>query len=187
MNQVITKFDNDFDKQDLSAFEKFVGNVDDNSPIKGEGIFVGYDSNNNAAHVSLSQFLSIYSEVVAYAQKGSSVKTNLTKLTNDIDAEIKKAFKQKTGLEFNFNFVNINDGLFIQMSEKDMTPGNIKGIVDTLEVTSNGQVYKANTDMLVKNSLLNFLPDIFNLPIMTRFVNIMFGNENGKIYKYQKS
>jgi hypothetical protein len=22
---------------------------------------------------------------------------------------------------------------------------------------------------------------------MTRFVNIMFGNENGKIYKYQKS
>lgn len=187
MNQVITKFDNDFDKQDLSAFEKFVGNVDDNSPIKGEGIFVGYDSNNNAAHVSLAQFLSIYAEVVAYALKDSNVKTNLTKLTNDIDAEIKKAFKQKTGLEFNFNFVNINDGLFIQMSEKDMTPGNIKGIVDTLEVTSNGQIYKANTDMLVKNSLLNFLPDIFNLPIMTRFVNIMFGNENGKIYKYQKS
>jgi hypothetical protein len=73
------------------------------------------------------------------------------------------------------------------MSEKDMTPGNIKSIIDTLEVTSNGQVYKANTDMLVKNNLLNFLPDIFNLPIMTRFVNIMFGNENGKIYKYQKS
>ena len=73
------------------------------------------------------------------------------------------------------------------MSEKDITPGNIKGIIDTLEVTSNRQVYKANTDMLVKNSLLNFLPDIFNLPIMTRFVNIMFGNENGKIYKYQKS
>jgi len=45
--------------------------------------------------------------------KDSNVKTNLTKLTNDIDAEIKKAFKQKTGLEFNFNFVNINDGLFI--------------------------------------------------------------------------
>jgi hypothetical protein len=111
--QVIKKFDEDFDKQDLSAFEKFVGNVDDNSPIKGEGIFVGYDSNNNAAHVSLAQFLSIYAEVVAYALKDSNVKTNLTKLTNDIDAEIKKAFKQKTGLEFNFNFVNINDGLFI--------------------------------------------------------------------------
>ena len=188
LGQVIKKFDEDFDKQDLSAFEKFVGNnVDDNSPIEKETIFVGYDSNDNAARVSLSQFLSIYSEVVSYALNDSNVKTNLTKLTNDIDAEIKKAFKQKTGLEFNFNFVNINDGLFVQMSEKDITPGNIKGIIDTLEVTSNRQVYKANTDMLVKNSLLNFLPDIFNLPIMTRFVNIMFGNENGKIYKYQKS
>lgn len=187
LGQVIKKFDEDFDKQDLSAFEKFVGNVDDNSPIEKETIFVGYDSNDNAAHVSLSQFLSIYSEVVSYALNDSNVKTNLTKLTNDIDAEIKKTFKQKTGLEFNFNFVNINDGLFVQMSKKDMTPGNIKGIIDTLEVTSNRQVYKANTDMLVKNSLLNFLPDIFNLPIMTRFVNIMFGNENGKIYKYQKS
>jgi hypothetical protein len=111
--QVIKKFDEDFDKQDLSAFEKFVGNVDDNSPIEKETIFVGYDSNDNAAHVSLSQFLSIYSEVVSYALNDNNVKTNLTKLTNDIDAEIKKAFKQKTGLEFNFNFVNINDGLFV--------------------------------------------------------------------------
>lgn len=113
LGQVIKKFDEDFDKQDLSAFEKFVGNVDDNSPIEKETIFVGYGSNDNAAHVSLSQFLSIYSEVVSYALNDSNVKTNLTKLTNDIDAEIKKAFKQKTGLEFNFNFVNINDGLFV--------------------------------------------------------------------------
>lgn len=187
LKQIIEKFDTDFKAQDLNPFIDFVGGVDDNSPIKKETIFVGYDSNNNAAHVSLSQFLSIYSEVVSYALNDSNVKTNLTTLTNDIDAEIKKAFKQKTNMEFTFNFVNINDGLFVQMSEKDMTPGNIKGIIDTLEVTSNGQVYKANTDMLVKNNLLNFLPDIFNLPIMTRFVNIMFGNENGKIYKYQKS
>lgn len=187
LKQIIEKFDTDFKAQNLNPFIDFVGGVNDNSPIEKKAIFVGYDSNDNAVRVSLSQFLSIYSEVVAYAQKDSSVKTNLTKLTNDIDAEIKKAFKQKTGLEFNFNFVNINDGVFVQMSEKDMTPGNIKGIIDTLEVTSNRQVYKANTDMLVKNSLLNFLPDIFNLPIMTRFVNIMFGNENGKIYKYQKS
>lgn len=187
LKQIIEKFDTDFKAQNLNPFIDFVGGVDDNSPIEKKSIFVGYDSNDNAARVSLSQFLSIYSEVVSYALNDSNIKTNLTKLTNDIDAEIKKAFKQKTGLEFNFNFVNINDGLFVQMSEKDMTPGNIKGIIDTLEVTSNRQVYKANTDMLVKNSLLNFLPDIFNLPIMTRFVNIMFGNENGKIYKYQKS
>jgi hypothetical protein len=90
-------------------------------------------------------------------------------------------------MSFTFNFANIYDGLFIKMYEQDCTPGNIKNIIDTVSVKSNGHTYKANTEMLVKNSLLNFIPDIFNLPIMADFVNIMYGNGNGKIYKKQKS
>ena len=63
LKQIIEKFDTDFKAQNLNPFIDFVGGVDDNSPIEKETIFVGYDSNDNAARVSLSQFLSIYSEI----------------------------------------------------------------------------------------------------------------------------
>jgi hypothetical protein len=129
--------------------------------------------------------LSTYSEAVAYAQKDTTIKSLLEKVTGEIDKAIKTAFKQKTDMEITFDFMELTNGLFVQMAKKDCTPANIKALIDEQEVKNGTNTYKANTDMLIKNSLLNFLPSIFSLPIMTRFINTLFGNENGKIYKYQ--
>ena len=185
IKQVITKFDNNFKDQNLDAFNEFIGNVDDNKAITAKNIFVGYDSNNKPAKVTLSEFLSTYSEVVAYAQKDMTIKSLLEKATEEIDKAIKTAFEQKTSMEITFEFMELTNGLFVQMAKKDCTPANIKALIDEQEVKNGTNTYKANTDMLIKNSLLNFLPSIFSLPIMTRFINTLFGNENGKIYKYQ--
>ena len=187
LKQIIEKFDTDFKAQDLKPFIDFVGGVDDNQVITKEAIFVGYDNNNQQVYKTLSEFLSIYAQIIKASLNNNSIKSNLEKCANEVDEKIKNAFKQKTNMSFTFNFANIYDGLFIKMYEQDCTPGNIKNIIDTVSVKSNGHTYKANTEMLVKNSLLNFIPDIFNLPIMADFVNIMYGNGNGKIYKKQKS
>ena len=187
LKQIIEKFDTDFKAQDLKPFIDFVGGVDDNQVITKEAIFVGYDDNNQQVYKTLSEFLSIYAQIIKASINNNSIKSNLEKCANEVDEKIKNAFKQKTNMSFTFNFANIYDGLFIKMYEQDCTPGNIKNIIDTVSVKSNGHTYKANTEMLVKNSLLNFIPDIFNLPIMADFVNIMYGNGNGKIYKKQKS
>lgn len=187
LKQIIEKFDTDFKAQDLNPFIDFVGGVDDNQVITKEAIFVGYDNNNQQVYKTLSEFLSIYAQIIKASLNNNSIKSNLEKCANEVDEKIKNAFKQKTNMSLTFNFANIYDGLFIKMYEQDCTPGNIKNIIDTVSVKSNGHTYKANTEMLVKNSLLNFIPDIFNLPIMADFVNIMYGNGNGKIYKKQKS
>lgn len=196
--QVIDKFDEDFQKSNTEAFDSFIGTKDDNEKITDENILVGY-TNGQAKLISFQEFLGTYStmhdSIISLADitpdtptgtSSPSTKDLFIEMEKRLNEKIREDFLNKTQYDLDNQDFFGSDGIFLQLSKLDMTRANIIAIIKKIHVVNDGQIYEASTEMLVRNSLLNFLPEIFKIPLVTGFINLLYGDAHGKIYTISK-
>ena len=198
LKQVVSKFDEDFAKTNLDVFDSFIGTKEDNEKITDENILVGY-ANGQAKMISFQEFLGTYStihdsiialdDITPDTPDGTSEKSTkdlFVDLEDKLNKKIRDNFLNETQYDLDNQKFFGSDGIFLQLSKLDMTRANIIAIIKKMHVVSDGQTYEASTEMLVRNSLLNFLPEIFKIPLVTGFINLLYGDEHGKIYTMSK-